>query len=67
LACNGVVDMESSRNNAIFSNGIIDPEEVIDAIKLLSWRWGLSRHKIPRAFFMNDDGILDFVCVDRLL
>jgi hypothetical protein len=42
-----VWSMWSSRNNAIFSNGVIDPEEVIDAIKMLSWRWGLSRHKIP--------------------
>jgi hypothetical protein len=37
----------SSRNNVIFSNGGISPEEVVDAIKLISWRWGLSRHKIP--------------------
>jgi hypothetical protein len=36
-----------SRNNVIFSNGVIDPEEVAEAAKLLSWRWGLSRHKIP--------------------
>jgi hypothetical protein len=42
-----VWSMWSSRNNAIFSNGVIDPEEVINAIKMLSWRWGLSRHKIP--------------------
>lgn len=50
----------SSRNNAIFSNGVIDLEEVIDAIKLLSWRWGLSRHKIPICLFYEwcwDPGI----------
>jgi hypothetical protein len=41
----------NSRNNVIFSNGVIDAEEVSDAIKLLSWRWGLSRHKIPICLF----------------
>jgi hypothetical protein len=40
-----------SRNNAIFSNGGIDVEEVVEAIKLTSWRWGLSRHKIPVCLF----------------
>jgi hypothetical protein len=40
-----------SRNNAIFSNGVIDPGEVVDAVMLLSWRWGLSRHKIPTCLF----------------
>jgi hypothetical protein len=28
-----------SRNNIIFSNGVAEPDEVIEAIKLLSWRW----------------------------
>jgi RNA polymerase subunit RPABC4/transcription elongation factor Spt4 len=28
----------NSRNNVIFSNGGISPEEVVDAIKLISWR-----------------------------
>jgi hypothetical protein len=37
----------NSHNNVIFSNGGISPEEVVDAIKLISWRWGLSRHNIP--------------------
>jgi hypothetical protein len=36
-----------SRNKIIFSNGVIDLEAVVDMIKLLSWRWGLSRNKIP--------------------
>ncbi|GAU38757.1 hypothetical protein TSUD_64880 [Trifolium subterraneum] len=35
-----------SRNNIIFSNGEIDSEQVADAIKLMSWRWGMSRHNI---------------------
>jgi cellulose synthase/poly-beta-1,6-N-acetylglucosamine synthase-like glycosyltransferase len=37
----------SSRNKVIFSNGVKNLEEVVEAIKLISWRWGLSRHKIP--------------------
>jgi hypothetical protein len=40
-----------SRNNVIFSNGAVDPGEVVAAIKLASWRWGLSRHKIPVCLF----------------
>jgi hypothetical protein len=40
-----------SRNNVIFSNGVIEVEKVVDEIKLLSWRWGLSRHKIPSCLF----------------
>jgi hypothetical protein len=40
-----------SRNKIIFSNGVADPEEVVEEIKLLSWRWGLSRHKIPSCLF----------------
>ncbi|GAU11896.1 hypothetical protein TSUD_195190 [Trifolium subterraneum] len=40
-----------SRNDIIFSNGAIDAEKVIDEIKLLSWRWGLSRHNIPMCLF----------------
>jgi hypothetical protein len=40
-----------SRNNIIFSYGVIDSEKVEDDIKLLSWRWGLSRHKIPICLF----------------
>jgi hypothetical protein len=40
-----------SRNNIIFSDGVIELEKVVDEIKLLSWRWGLSRHKIPVCLF----------------
>ncbi|GAU40143.1 hypothetical protein TSUD_163120 [Trifolium subterraneum] len=40
-----------SRNDIMFSNGVIDVEKVIDDIKLLSWRWGLSRHSIPVCLF----------------
>jgi hypothetical protein len=40
-----------SRNNIIFSNGVVESDGVIEAIKLLSWRWGISRHKIPICLF----------------
>ncbi|KAK2418950.1 hypothetical protein QL285_041097 [Trifolium repens] len=40
-----------SRNNVIFSNGVIDPGEVVEDVKLSSWRWGLSRHKIPTCLY----------------
>jgi hypothetical protein len=36
-----------SRNEILFANGEIDVEKVVENIKLLSWRWGLSRRKIP--------------------
>ncbi|GAU23756.1 hypothetical protein TSUD_128610 [Trifolium subterraneum] len=36
-----------SRNDILFANGVLDPSSVIDEIKLLSWRWGLIRQKIP--------------------
>jgi hypothetical protein len=40
-----------SRNRIIFSNGAVDLSEVVDDIKRSSWRWGLSRHKIPTCLF----------------
>jgi hypothetical protein len=40
-----------ARNKVIFDNGVIDHGEVVDAIKEASWRWGLSRHKIPVCLF----------------
>jgi hypothetical protein len=39
------------RNNVIFLNGNFDPVEVVDSVKLLSWKWGISRHKIPICLF----------------
>ncbi|MCI44743.1 ubiquinone biosynthesis monooxygenase COQ6, partial [Trifolium medium] len=40
-----------SRNEAIFADGVKDLEKVVDSIKILSWKWGLSRHKIPICLF----------------
>ncbi|MCH93908.1 pantothenate synthetase, partial [Trifolium medium] len=49
-----------SRNELCFANGVKDLEKVVDDIKLLSWRWGLSRRKIPICLFYEwcwDPGI----------
>jgi hypothetical protein len=40
-----------SRNEIRFANGVKDVEKVVENIKLLSWRWGLSRRKIPVCLF----------------
>ncbi|GAU20845.1 hypothetical protein TSUD_120370 [Trifolium subterraneum] len=39
------------RNEVIFSNGAKEIETVVDAIKLQSWKWGVSRHQIPICLF----------------
>ncbi|XP_045810956.1 uncharacterized protein LOC123905399 [Trifolium pratense] len=39
------------RNEVIFSNGVKDLEKVVNALKLLSWKWGLRQHKIPVCLF----------------
>ncbi|PNX88099.1 hypothetical protein L195_g044199 [Trifolium pratense] len=49
-----------SWNDLCFVNGIKDVEKIVDDIKLLSWRWGLSRRKIPICLFYEwcwDPGI----------
>ncbi|MCI03035.1 hypothetical protein A2U01_0024069, partial [Trifolium medium] len=40
-----------SRNDVSFANGVKDLEKAVDDIKLLSWRWSLSRRKIPICLF----------------
>jgi hypothetical protein len=40
-----------SRNKIIFSNGVKDPEELVDLVKISSWKWGISRHKLPVCLF----------------
>lgn len=34
------------RNNIIFNNGGIEVEDVLDEIKMLSWKWSLARLRI---------------------
>jgi hypothetical protein len=40
-----------SRNEVFFSNGVRDLVKVVDDIMQLSWRWGMSRRKIPFCLF----------------
>jgi hypothetical protein len=40
-----------SRNDLSFANGVVDVLKVVDDIKVLSWRWGLSRRKISICLF----------------
>jgi hypothetical protein len=40
-----------SRNEISFANGVRDAGKVIEDIKRLSWRWGLSRRKFPICLF----------------
>ncbi|MCI12011.1 pantothenate synthetase [Trifolium medium] len=49
-----------SRNDIMFANGVRDVNKVVEDIKLLSWRWGLCRQKIPMCLFYEwcwDPGI----------
>jgi hypothetical protein len=35
-----------ARNNAIFKDVTFNPVEIIDSIKVVSWKWSLSRLKV---------------------
>ncbi|KAK2415745.1 hypothetical protein QL285_038202 [Trifolium repens] len=39
------------RNSAIFSTGVFNPLVVVDLVKVLSWKWALSRLKIAPCLF----------------
>jgi hypothetical protein len=39
------------RNDRIFNDAICGVEEVVEAVKVLSWRWSLSRLKAPACLF----------------
>lgn len=39
------------RNNRIFNNLTCEAAELVEAIKVLSWRWKLSRLKVPASLF----------------
>jgi hypothetical protein len=40
-----------ARNNHIFNNVVKEPMEVVEDIKVLSWRWSADRLKIPPCHF----------------
>jgi len=39
------------RNDHVFNNSICEVEEIVEAIKVLLWRWTLSRLKVPACLF----------------
>jgi hypothetical protein len=45
----------SARNNCIFNEAVTSWEEVVEEIKVLSWRWLLSRSKVPACMFYEWD------------
>jgi hypothetical protein len=40
-----------ARNGAIFANGVFAPLEIVDSIKVMSWKWSMSRLKLPPCLF----------------
>jgi len=40
-----------ARNDRIFNNSNSDVAEIVEAIKVLSWRWTLSRLQVPACLF----------------
>ncbi|KAK2409313.1 hypothetical protein QL285_044747 [Trifolium repens] len=40
-----------ARNNSIFASGFSPPSEIIEAIKVLSWKWSLARLKVKSCLF----------------
>jgi hypothetical protein len=40
-----------ARNETIFNNGIARWKELVEEVKVLSWRWVLGRFNIPACMF----------------
>jgi hypothetical protein len=40
-----------ARNNTIFANGFLVPSELVEEIKVLSWKWSLARLKVKPCLF----------------
>jgi hypothetical protein len=40
-----------ARNNVIFANGVFNPKEMVDEVKVLSWKWSLVRLKVTPCLF----------------
>ncbi|GAU38905.1 hypothetical protein TSUD_119710 [Trifolium subterraneum] len=45
------------RNNIIFNGITKEPWELVEEVKVLSWKWSVDRLKIAHAFFMSGRGI----------
>lgn len=39
------------RNDRIFKNAVYRVEDTVEAVKVMSWRWFLSRLKVPACLF----------------
>lgn len=46
-----VWSISRARNDIIFNNLACDVEEVVEEIKVMSWRWGLSRLETTACLF----------------
>jgi hypothetical protein len=40
-----------ARNNAIFANKVVDPLDLVEEIKVVSWKWSLARLKLKPCLF----------------
>jgi hypothetical protein len=56
-----------ARNDCIFNNVRKELSEVVEEIKVLSWRWSAARLKIPSVFITNGLGILEIVLIGKFL
>ncbi|RHN76018.1 hypothetical protein MtrunA17_Chr2g0327491 [Medicago truncatula] len=43
--------IRKARNECLFNEGVIRCAELVEEIKVLSWRWSLTRLKIPPCLF----------------
>jgi hypothetical protein len=40
-----------ARNNVIFNNVVEDPLEIVEKVKVLSWRWSVDRLKVSPCLY----------------
>jgi hypothetical protein len=53
-----------ARNNRIFNDGVIDPEEIFDSIKRILWLWFIERMARVLVFSMSGAGTRENVSID---
>jgi hypothetical protein len=53
-----------ARNNRIFNDGVIDPEEIFDSIKRILWLWFIERMAMVLVFSMSGAGTRENVSID---
>jgi hypothetical protein len=42
------------RNELVFVRKVIEPDEIFEKIKLVSWKWLLQKRLVLLVYFMND-------------